>query len=305
MKKSKPNVERLMSFLFLLITLGVVLYVGFSGNDLEALGGALRTMSPAYLALCLLSWMLYVLTDALAIHHFLRMQGCPIRLRQSLRAAMTGIYYCNVTPGATGGQPMEMYCLHKYGVSVGVSGSGMAVKFIVFQVVLLVTGAVMWIANAGFVDAHTQGSKWFILMGYVVNFFSVGMVALMAISRRAVRWVIDKCIRLGVRVRLCKDPDASRRKWENHCESFLSSVHLVIRHPRDVLIQCLIALGQLMSLMLTIIAIYNAFGLSGATVGELLTMGVLLYIGAIAVLLIVAVYLVYRIAKGGDRRGRR
>lgn len=77
---------------------------------------------------------------------------------------------------------MEMYCLHKYGVSIGVSGSGMAVKFIVFQVVLLVTGAVLWIAHGGFVDAHTQGSKWFILMGYVVNFFSVGMVALMAIS---------------------------------------------------------------------------------------------------------------------------
>ena len=75
---------------------------------------------------------------------------------------------------------------------------------------------------------------------------------------RAVRWVIDKCIRVGVRVRLCKDPDASRRKWENHCESFVSSVHLVIRHPRDVIIQCLIALGQLMSLMLVIIAIYNA-----------------------------------------------
>ena len=133
----KPSAERLLSFLFLLITLGVVLYIGFSGNDLEALGEALRTMSPAYLFLCLLSWILYVLTDALAIHHFLRMQGCPIRLWQSLRAAMTGIYYSNVTPGATGGQPMEMYCLHKYGVSIGVSGSGMAVKFIVFQVVLL------------------------------------------------------------------------------------------------------------------------------------------------------------------------
>ena len=39
----KPNAERLLSFLFLLITLGVVLYVGFSGNDLEALGEALRT----------------------------------------------------------------------------------------------------------------------------------------------------------------------------------------------------------------------------------------------------------------------
>ena len=78
----------------------------------------------------------------------------------------------------------------------------------------------------------------------------------------------------------CKDPDASRRKWENHCQSFLSSVHLVIRHPKDVIIQCLIALGQLMSLMLVIIAIYQAFGLSGISVGELLAMGVLLYMGA-------------------------
>lgn len=79
---------------------------------------------------------------------------------------------------------MEMYCLHKYGVGIGVSGSGMAVKFIVFQAVLLVTGAVLWISHGSFVDAHTQGSKWFILVGYAMNFFSIGMVALMAISQR-------------------------------------------------------------------------------------------------------------------------
>ena len=66
----KPSAERLLSFLFLLITLGVVLYIGFSGNDLEALGEALRTMSPAYLFLCLLSWILYVLTDALCYPSF-------------------------------------------------------------------------------------------------------------------------------------------------------------------------------------------------------------------------------------------
>ena len=34
----KPSAERLLSFLFLLITLGVVLYIGFSGNDLGGWG---------------------------------------------------------------------------------------------------------------------------------------------------------------------------------------------------------------------------------------------------------------------------
>lgn len=276
----KPNWQKLFSFLFLLITFGVVLYVGFSGNDMEALIEALINLSPVYLLACLGCWMLYVLMDALAIHHFLWMQGKKIKLWQSLHAAMTGVYYSNVTPGATGGQPMEMYRLSRYGVSIGISGSGMTVKFIVFQAVLLLAGAVLWLLNLPFVNAHTEGLKWFVLLGYVVNFFSIGLLVMMAISRRAVRWLIDWCIRIGTRLHLCKNPETSRQKWENHCESFLTSVQLVIRHPRDVLIQCLIALAQLMSLMLVIIAIYHALGLSGISAGQLITMGVLLYIGA-------------------------
>ena len=280
MKKQKRNVQQILSFLLLVLTLGVVLYIGLSANDLAALASALQKLTPAYLLLCLLSWSLYVLFDALAIHHFLAIQGHGIKLHHSLHAAMVGIYYCNITPGASGGQPMEMYCLSKYGVPVGVSGSGMAVKFVVFQAVLLVTGAVLWLFNGSFVHAYINGSQWFVLLGYVANFFTIGLVILMAVSQKAVRWVIEKCIRIGVKLHICKDPEASRTKWENHCVSFLSSVQQVMKHPRDLLIQCLIAFGQLMSLMIVIIAVYHALGLTGVNTIQLITLGVLLYIGA-------------------------
>lgn len=278
--KKKPNLEQILSFVFLAVTLGVVLYIGLSGNDLEALSAALMKLSPGYLLLCLLSWALYVLFNALANLHFLHMQSKPVKLHQALHASMTGIYYSNVTPGATGGQPMEMYCLSKYGVPVGISGSAMAVRFVIFQAVLLIAGALFWVTHSGFVASYASGSIWFIVLGYVVNFFSIGMVALMAISKRAVRWVIERCIRVGVRFHICKDPQASREKWENHCQSFLNSVQLVTRSPKDVIIQCLIAFAQLLSLMLVIIAVYHAFGLSVVSNIELITMGVLLYIGA-------------------------
>ena len=280
MKKKKANVQQIISFLLLVLTLGVVLYIGLSGNDLADLAAALKKLTPAYLLLCLLSWALYVLFDALAIHHFVAIQGHGIKLRESLHAAIVGIYYCNVTPGASGGQPMEMYCLSKYGVSVGVSGSSMAVRFIVFQTVLLITGAVLWLTHGSFVMESASGSLWFVLLGYVANFFSIGMVMMMAISQRAVRWVIEKCIRIGVKLRICKDPDASRAKWENHCQSFLGSVQMLMKRPLDVIIQCVIAFLQLMSLMLVILAVYHALGLSGESTSQLITMGVLLYIGA-------------------------
>lgn len=280
MKKEKRNFQQVFSFLLLLITLVIVVCIGLNGNELDELGAALQRLSPVFLMLCVACWALYVLFNALTMYHFLRVQGYPIKLGQSLHAAMIGIYYCNVTPGATGGQPMEMYALSKYGVPVGVSGSGMAVKFVLFQTVLLITGAVLWIAHADFVREYAQSSWWFILLGYLANFFTIGMVILMAISRKAVRWVIEKCILIGCKLRLCKDPDASRIRWENHCASFLDSVQLMIRRPRDLVIQCLIVFGQLMSLMLVILAVYHALGLQGVSTMQLITMGVLLYIGA-------------------------
>lgn len=276
----KKRIERIFSFLCLAFTLGVVLVVGLRGNELEEMLAALSNLTPAWLLLCVLSWVLYVVANALSMYHFVRIQGQKIGFLQALHAAIVGIYYCNVTPGASGGQPMEMYYLSKYGVSVGVSGSGMAVKFVVFQVTLLIAGAVMWITHAGFVQEYAPGCTWFFLLGYVVNFFSIGMVMLMAVSQRAVRWVIERVIRIGVRFHLCKTPDESRLKWENHCRNFLESVQQVIHKPRDLVIQCLIALLQLFSLMAVIVAVYFALGLQGVNISSLVTMGVLLYIGA-------------------------
>jgi len=175
---------------------------------------------------------------------------------------------------------MEMYALSKYGVPIGISGSAMAVRFVIFQAVLLVTGAVLWLFNGSFVREYIGGSEWFVLLGYIANFFTIGMVILVAVSQKAVRWIIERCIRIGVRLRICKNPDASREKWENHCMSFLGSVQQVAKHPKDLIIQCLIALGQLMSLMIVIIVVYRALGLSGVSTIQLITLGVLLYIGA-------------------------
>ena len=276
----KPSIRKILNFVFLFFTLGIVLWIGLKGNDMSDLANALSTLSPTYLLLCLLSWTLYLLADTMSVHYFLRKQGYNISFRHSLHSAIVGIYYCNVTPGASGGQPLQIYTLSKYNVPIGVSASAMAIKFIVFQLMLLVTGAVLWLTHIPFFSAYAGGSEWFVLLGYAVNFVSIGLVALMAISPSAVRWTIKFCIKVGVKLRVCKNPELAAIKWEGNCQSFLSSMRLIIRHPKQVLTQCGIAVFQLLSLMLSIVAIYHAYNLSGVSNIELVTMGVLLYIGA-------------------------
>ncbi|MCL1855575.1 MAG: flippase-like domain-containing protein [Clostridia bacterium] len=276
----KASTRKLLSIVFLFVTLGLVLFIGFSETDVVDLWGALQKLSWASLLLCLPGWIGYVLADSVSIYHFFRRQGHPLSFWYSIRISVIGIYYCNITPGASGGQPMQIYYLKKANVPIGVSGSALTVKFFCFQLTLLVVGAILWFTHAEYVTGHLQGVIWVILLGYVINFFSIGILLVMAINKQAVRSIITLCIRIGVRIRLCKDPEKSTKKWEAHCASFLSSVQMIRDNPFDLLVQFLIALVQLLSLMMTIPLIYHAFGLSGTSLMEQLTMGVLLYISA-------------------------
>ena len=276
----KTSVRKLLNFLFLAFTLGVVLFIGLRGNDLKELAEALGSVSLSSFILCFLCWCVYLLMNAFGTYCFLNRQGVRLRLVDALHAAVIGLYYCNVTPGASGGQPMEMYVLSQKKVPIGYSGSAMAIRFVCFQVVLLFTGAAFWLCNRTFVSQYTQGIRWLVLLGYLVNCFTISGVVLMAISRKTMLWLIDKCIRVGVKLHLCKDPDASREKWTSHCESFLASFRMLMRHPIDLLVQVIIAFVQLLAQMLVIWCIYRAMGLSGVSMIQIITVGVLLYISA-------------------------
>ena len=276
----KPSAERLLSFLFLLLTLGVVLYVGFSGNDLEALGEALRTMSPAYLFLCLISWMLYVLTDALAIHHFLHMQGHSIRLWQSLRAAMTGIYYSNITPGASGGQPMQIYYLNKKGVPIGIGTSGISMKFIANQLMTVVMASALWVWNSTFVDRQLAGARWVVVIGWLINFAAVPLILLVAFHRPLVQRMAAFFIRLGHRLHLVKDPQIASLHVNTTLDSYHASVLRLSRHPRQILIQLGLSALSVLGLMSVILFVYRAFGEEGTPWHHLLTISFLLFLSA-------------------------
>ena len=55
---------------------------------------------------------------------------------------------------------------------------------------MLIAGVILWVTHSAFVSDHTQGSIWFVILGYLVNCFSIGIVLMMSISQRAVRWLI-------------------------------------------------------------------------------------------------------------------
>ncbi len=276
----KAATKRYLNIAFILGTLLLILVIGINNNELKNVGQAFSNISPWWLLACLGAWLCFLLLESTSLGYFLYKQGYPLSFRYILFVALMGLYYSSITPGATGGQPMQVYYLKKREVPIGVSSSVLTVKFFCFQFMLLVLGGAVWVAQPAFVQDQLWGAKVFLIAGYLFNSFSVCLLLFMVVNKRMVRFFILLFIRVGTILRICKDPVQSATKWEGILATFHTSVMLIRKRPKELLVQLFINAVQVLSIMAVTVFVYHALGLKGMPTIKIVTMALLLYISA-------------------------
>ena len=276
----KGFIRKHLNTIFIVGTLLFILWLGIRNNEFYNSWQALTTASVPWLLMCLAVYVLHLFLDALSLHYFLRKQGHPITIRYAMYIALVGLYYADITPGASGGQPMQVYYLKKRNVPVGVSTSALAVKYFCFVFMLLIMGGAALCWQRAFVSEQLKGIRWFLVAGFVFNSFSIMLVLLLAINKRLVRFLISLIIRLAHALHLIKDVQKTTLKWEGTLASFHSSVSLIRSRPKEMAVLLIMNGLQVLTHMFIPVCVYHAFGLSGTTLPHLVTIALLLYISA-------------------------
>lgn len=175
---------------------------------------------------------------------------------------------------------MQVYYLKKKGVPIGIGTSALTVKFFCFQFMLAVLSTVLWIAYGDYIAVQTGSSIWILIVGYTYNLITVSFVLMMAVNKNLVRFFIKLFIRIGTKLRICKNPEATLVKWEDILSTFHESVMSMRTHPKDFFIQLALGGAILLAQMLPIFLVYCAFELTGSDYLELTTLGIMLYVSA-------------------------
>lgn len=276
----KPGIRKLINFLFIGATIALVCILAFGNSDLENAWEALFTLDPWWLLGAAGCWFAYLFFDALGYHYFLRKQGYGVKLSFALYISLMGFYYSNITPGASGGQPMQIYYMNKKGVPIGIGTSGISMKFIANQLMTVLMASALWLWNASFVDRQLAGARWVVIVGWLINFAAVPLILLVAFHRPLVQRMAAFFIRLGHRMRLVKDPEVAALRVNTTLDSYHASVLRLSRHPREILIQLGLSALSVLGLMSVILFVYRAFGESGTPWYQLLTISFLLFLSA-------------------------
>ena len=279
-KPAKQTRKNIINALIILGTIAGVLYLAARNGDIGVSVQAILNSDKRWLAAGLGAWLVSMVFEALVNQFFFIWQKVSIRFVSTFHITLLGMFYSNITPAATGGQPMQVFAFKKRGVPVGLSSSGLAVKFFSFQAALLAGGTLLWLTQREFVNTCVIEGKWLILAGFLINGLSVGVVLLLAINRNFVRFLIVLIIRFGRKIRLVKNPEQLSSRCDAALEDFSASVNMLVHHPLQIFFLFILSTLQLVFLMSASYCAYRALGLSGQPLYRLLTLQWLLFIAA-------------------------
>lgn len=147
----KKFLKKWIGPIIIIATIVIVLVIGLVNGTLEDAIHSVVTANPIFIAICFVCYFCYVFVNALSLRSFLKCEGLKLSIRDAVTVSLTGIFYSNITPGATGGQPMQIYRLSQYGIPVGLGTSAVICSLLSWHVMRVTIFTVAVICYRDFV----------------------------------------------------------------------------------------------------------------------------------------------------------
>ena len=254
--------------------------MAFGNSEIENAWEVIFTLDIRWILAALGGWFAYLFFDSLTYYYCLKNQGHKIKLGTALYIGIVGFYFSDITPGASGGQPMQVYEMSKRNIPVGIGTGAVTVRFIMNQFVTIVIAVVLWATNLGFVSEQIGSLQGFYIAGFFINAGVIPVVFLAAFFPGFIYKIGCWFISLGAKLHFVKKPEEAKEKYSGVLDTYKTSFRSLIKQPLQLLVQFIISALCMLGLFFVTYFVYRAFGLNEFSWVEVLTITVLLFISA-------------------------
>ncbi|WP_314060341.1 lysylphosphatidylglycerol synthase transmembrane domain-containing protein [uncultured Vagococcus sp.] len=158
------------------IYLYIALFIGFAVlfNELRKISvtDLLRELNELKLSWLLVAvgcMLLHWAIEGKIIQGLLKRQQGNFSFKNAVRIPLIEHLFNAITPFSSGGQPAQLLALVKSGVDPGVSGSVCLMKFVVYQVMIVLNFVACIIFGFRLISHELQELSYFVMLGFLIN----------------------------------------------------------------------------------------------------------------------------------------
>ncbi|WP_275450840.1 lysylphosphatidylglycerol synthase transmembrane domain-containing protein [Ruminococcus flavefaciens] len=256
----------------------LTLHLIFKEQELPEIIRDLRSANTSWIICGAAAAVLFVAGESVIIHYMLRVLEQKISFFKCLKYSFIGFFFSYITPSSTGGQPMQMYHMKKDKIKIGYSTLIMLLITIAYKSVLIIMALGFMMFNFGTVVKYSADMKWLIVLGFVLNLFFIALLLLVFIKPIWARALGIKTVGLLVKMKIMKkkNKDKYTEKLIRICDTYAMGADYIKKNLSVVFnVFVLTAIQRTFLFSITWI-VYKAYGLSGMSFMDMLTLQILI-----------------------------
>ena len=259
---------------------------GLNGkSDVRPFSEVISDVNVTYLLLAIATLLVMMILDSLKYVVIMWANGVKVHYPTALKVSLLGKYYDNITPFSSGGQPMQIYYLHKKGLGGGKSTGVIMVKMAFNMLLWLTICCLLMAVNRGalmeYVKDETQRNTFTVMgwVGFGVNCFLPLAIILFALFPKMTEAITRGVLFVGHKLRIVKDKEATFNRTKNGVRDFTASFVSMWKKPlQSILLLILCAAEPFLGMMLPYFSVVALGGSSVVPSTELMFAIMTLYV---------------------------
>jgi len=249
----------------MLIIFGLTLYYIFHGQDgdLQTLFQRMGEADFRWLLLAIISIIGYVYGESFIIHFLFKDIGIYTKRFTCFLYSCVGMFFCCITPSASGGQPAQMVYMKRNKIPISKSSVVLMVVTIAYKLVLVFIGLFLLIFDHKFVKQYLSNIIGFFYFGIVINIIVISFMFLVLFNQNIAKKIIKGILFVLKKVHLVKKN--KEKSLDASLSSYVETANYLKNHKYIFFKVLFFTFLQRFAYFFVTYFVYKAYGLSGTS----------------------------------------
>ena len=268
------NIKKLIrNFLVFVVLIAITLWVILKDQSIEEVVEVFSHVKMRYVYIGISSMTVYLLLEGINMRRTLNELGEKVSIMQAFKYSLIGFFFSSITPAASGGQPMQIYYMHKDKIQVSNSTLALIINLASMQIITISMAFISLVLNYSFMN---KVLITFFIVGISLNASALFILIAKKNKKRLSKWLIKLAVKIMILFRI-RNIWSKKRKLMIELKSYQSSA-LYIRNNKKLMVKTITTTFIQFTFYYSISYwTYLSLGFNGHNILELITMQSILF----------------------------
>lgn len=277
MRKITKKQKAFIQYAFLLFLICLTTYLVSTTLDITLIPHILKVVDIKYIITGILLIVTYILFEAYILQLVINSIEKTKARFLGFKIGTMGLYYNLVTPFASGSQPIQIYALTKYGISLSKSVAIITNKTIVFQTAVTAYCGYLILVNLDLLKTEMPSIMILVAAGMIMNIVMLIGGVLIILSPNKIKMITSYILDKLSRFKFFKKLSNKKDTINEYIDEYSYSIKMFMKNKKNLVLSLILTAIQLAIFFSITYCIYKAFNLNGLSYWHVMTLQVFLY----------------------------